>query len=312
MLLHQNKEDFKTLISLVADYYGLRDYQVEKDYYVSVLLKIFSEEASDIQLVFKGGTSLSKCYKVIDRFSEDIDFAVMTSDIEVTPSDRRKLKKLILLTIEKSKMEIVNQEEIRSRRDFNSYKIKFDKSFNIEPDVISNIVIETFVVYKPYPTTSVYVNNFISNYLMEMERNDIIGKYELFPFKMLIQSIERTFIDKVFALCDYHINGKYDRYSRHLYDLHMIWKSSLLEMDVLKNIVFDVIFDRQRHGDRNPSCKAGTNPKMILEEIIDDDVYKNDYLIVTNKLIYKPVPYEVCVESILEVINSGIIPELIT
>jgi hypothetical protein len=36
MLLHQNEEEFKTLVSLAADYYGIRDYQVEKDYYVSL------------------------------------------------------------------------------------------------------------------------------------------------------------------------------------------------------------------------------------------------------------------------------------
>ena len=65
MRLHQNKDDFKTLVSLVADYYGIQDYQVEKDYFVSVLLKELSER-SNVQLVFKGGTSLSKCNKVID------------------------------------------------------------------------------------------------------------------------------------------------------------------------------------------------------------------------------------------------------
>lgn len=48
MLLHQNNDDFKTLISHVSDHYGLRDYQVEKDYFVSALLKKLSEEVSDI------------------------------------------------------------------------------------------------------------------------------------------------------------------------------------------------------------------------------------------------------------------------
>ena len=310
MLLHQNKGDFKTLVSLVADHYGLRDYQVEKDYYVSVLLKELSEK-SDTQLVFKGGTSLSKCYKVIDRFSEDIDLAVMTSVLVVSTGNRRKMKNFILSKIENSKMEIMNQDEIRSKRDFNSCKVKFEKSFDFDADVVSHIVIETIVVYKPYPITTVYVNNFITNYLIEMDRDDIIENYELHPFKMLIQSIERTFIDKLFALCDYHIVGKYERYSRHLYDLHMIWKSTHLDRVVLKNIIHDVINDRQRFEDRNPSCKKGSFPNKILKEIIDKGVYKNDYLIVTDKLIYKSVPYEICTDSILEIINSGIIPELI-
>lgn len=144
-----------------------------------------------------------------------------------------------------------------------------------------------------------------------MDRSDIIDSYELTPFKMLIQSIDRTFIDKLFAICDYHIHGKYERYSRHLYDVHMIWKSSLLDMKTLNEIMFDVINDRQRYDDRNPSCKKGSCPKLILKEVIEKGVYKNDYLNVTDKLIYKTVPYEHCTDSILEIINSGIIPDLI-
>ena len=310
MRLHQNKDDFKTLVSLAADHYGVQDYQVEKDYFVSVLLKELSE-GSDVQLVFKGGTSLSKCYKVINRFSEDIDLALMTSESEVSIRDRRNMKDFILSKISNIKMEVMNRDEIRTRRDFNSYKIKFEKFFDYDADVFSHIVIETIVVYRPYPTTTVYVNNFITNYLIEMDRSDIIDRFDLQPFKMLTQSIDRTFIDKLFAICDYHIHGKYERYSRHLYDLHMIWKSSLLNLDTLNEIMFDVICDRQRYDGRNPSCKKGSCPNRMLKEIIDKGVYKNDYLNVTERLIYKSVSYEQCVNSFLEIINSGIVPDLI-
>ena len=310
MRLHQNKDDFKTLVSLAADHYGVQDYQVEKDYFVSVLLKELSE-GSDVQLVFKGGTSLSKCYKVINRFSEDIDLALMTSESEVSIRDRRNMKDFILSKISNIKMEVMNRDEIRTRRDFNSYKIKFEKFFDYDADVFSHIVIETIVVYRPYPTTTVYVNNFITNYLIEMDRSDIIDRFDLQPFKMLTQSIDRTFIDKLFAICDYHIHGKYERYSRHLYDLHMIWKSSLLNLDTLNEIMFDVICDRQRYDGRNPSCKKGSCPNRMLKEIIDKGVYRNDYLNVTERLIYKSVSYEQCVNSLLEIINSGIVPDLI-
>lgn len=310
MRLHQNKDDFKTLVSLVADYYGIQDYQVEKDYFVSVLLKELSE-GSNVQLVFKGGTSLSKCYKVIDWFSEDIDLALMTSDYEVSQRNRRSMKEFILSKIENSKMEVMNHNEIRSRRDFNSYKVRFENVFDYEDDVFSHIVVETIVAYRPYPTTSIFVNNFVTNYLIEMDRSDIINSYDLQPFKMLIQSIDRTFIDKLFAICDYHIQGKYERYSRPLYDLYMIWKSSLLNIDRVNEIMLDVIYDRQRFEDRNPSCKKGSHPNLILKEIIETEVYKDDYLNVTDKLIYKSVPYEHCTETIFEIINLGIIPDLI-
>lgn len=311
MLLHQNKDDFKNLVSLVSDCYGLRDYQVEKDYYVSVLLKKLSEEVSDIQLVFKGGTSLSKCYKVINRFSEDIDLSIMTTNNEVSSANRRKLKSLIITTIENNNMEVINQNEVRSRRDFNSYKIKFDNTFEIESEVVSIIVIETIVTYRPYPTQKVDVSNFITNYLIEMNRFDIVENYNLYPFQMVIQSIERTFIDKLFAICDYHLLGKYERYSRHLYDIHMIWNSSQLNMKLLRSIVLDVVCDRQSYAERNPSCKIGSFPNKILKELIEKDVYKKDYLNITNILIYIPVPYEHCTNSVLEIIEAKIIPDVI-
>ena len=82
-------------------------------------------------------------------------------------------------------------------------------------------------------------------------------------------------------------------------------------MNILIKIIPDVIRDRQLYVDRNLSCKKGSNPQMLLKEIIKEDVYKSDYLIITNRLIYKPVHYEQCVKSISEIIESGIVPELI-
>lgn len=311
MLLHQNEEEFKTLVSLAADYYGIRDYQVEKDYYVSLFLKKLSEQKYDFQLVFKGGTSLSKCYRAIDRFSEDIDLAVLTLDAQVNASKRRKLKELIVSTSTDLNMEISNFEEIHSRRDFNSYLIKFDNLFDLESDIMSHVIVETIVVYQPFPTIIKEVSNFITNYVLEIKREDIVEKYQLEPFEMLIQSVERTFIDKIFAICDYHLNGTYDRYSRHLYDIYMIWNSSMLDKNLLVEIIPNVISDRQRFEDRNPSCKKGSNPIEILLDILRSEVYRNDYLNITSKLIYNSVSYEECVDTMHEIIASGIIPDVI-
>ena len=47
---------------------------IEKDYYVTLVLRELAKQVPN--LLFKGGTSLSKCYKIIDRFSEDIDITL--------------------------------------------------------------------------------------------------------------------------------------------------------------------------------------------------------------------------------------------
>ena len=71
MYLHEDRETFRDLLEQVADKSGRTAIVVEKDYYVTLILKLLSEKLE--KCVFKGGTSLSKGFHVIDRFSEDID-----------------------------------------------------------------------------------------------------------------------------------------------------------------------------------------------------------------------------------------------
>jgi len=120
--LHLNKDAFNEIVSAVVAEYGLKDFQVEKDYYVSLLLEKMVKKSSNIILVFKGGTSLSKCYGIIDRFSEDIDLAVMFNSNRVSDSNRIKLKTIIINTIFDLNMKLNNPDDVRSRRDYNEYK----------------------------------------------------------------------------------------------------------------------------------------------------------------------------------------------
>lgn len=73
-MLHNDKELFEQAVLKTAEYMNIDAGIVEKDYYVTLMLKEISSAVPD--LVFKGGTSLSKCHKVINRFSEDIDLTV--------------------------------------------------------------------------------------------------------------------------------------------------------------------------------------------------------------------------------------------
>lgn len=55
------------------------------------------------------------------------------------------------------------------------------------------------------------------------ENKLLIAEYGLEPFDMTLQSLERTFADKVFALCDYYMNKRIKRNSRHIYDIYMLY-----------------------------------------------------------------------------------------
>lgn len=77
MYLHEEREQFLDAIGMAAGHTGMSEIIIEKDYYVTMILRLFSQKLPFV--VFKGGTSLSKCHKVIRRFSEDIDITIDTS-----------------------------------------------------------------------------------------------------------------------------------------------------------------------------------------------------------------------------------------
>ena len=88
MKLHERKEDFAQAIQATSAALGIREVFVEKDYWVCFILKNLSLSEYKSQVVFKGGTSLSKAHKVIHRFSEDVDLAIIPNgrtDSQIKP-----------------------------------------------------------------------------------------------------------------------------------------------------------------------------------------------------------------------------------
>lgn len=74
MNLYNNEEFFEELIELVAKQYNLLTSAVRKDYFITLILRNLQNSPYLEHVVFKGGTSLIKCYPgSIERFSEDID-----------------------------------------------------------------------------------------------------------------------------------------------------------------------------------------------------------------------------------------------
>ena len=72
--LHNEVELFADVIAATSKALNIAPAIIEKDYFVTLLLKRIVEKSPEI--IFKGGTSLSKCFKIINRFSEDIDIGL--------------------------------------------------------------------------------------------------------------------------------------------------------------------------------------------------------------------------------------------
>ncbi len=122
MFLHEDKNVFEEILSAASESLGQTLDIIEKDYYATMILKLLSQQCDNV--VFKGGTSLSKAFHVLSRFSEDID---ITFSEHIGASRRKKLKNVVISGISKTlNMPISNWDKLQSDRDLNSYYKKRD------------------------------------------------------------------------------------------------------------------------------------------------------------------------------------------
>ena len=298
MYLHDEPQLFAEVIQQCRNDYGYDLDIIEKDYYVSMFLQEIAK--SDIDFVFKGGTSLSKCYSVIERFSEDIDLTVMHK-----PNRKQKshIKQTILDIADKLGLVVENKAETRSGRDFNRYEIAYSSILS-KHQLAPVIYVEVSVSITAFPIDSRYVSSYVGQTLSAHGLNEQIQQYNLHNFVINVQSIKRTFIDKVFALCDYYLQGKKERYSRHIYDIYQIMTKIDLS-DINPQLIEDVKNIRRN----NPNClsaKENVNPTAILAKLTQEEFYKDDYNKITKKLLFTPIPYEQAIIAIEKIIKSSL------
>lgn len=297
--LHNNKDQFQDAIELAYEQTGIMAQAIEKDYYVTMLLHLLSEKMPYI--VFKGGTSLSKCHKVIQRFSEDID---ITIDTQISQGDKKKIKQALVSSADQLGMNIENLDETRSRRDYNRYVISYDSVLPLASDALSPaVLLETPYTAVSFPTVVLPVHSYIGD-MMEKEAPDFIEQFMLLPFSMKVQGIDRTLTDKIFAICDYYLQGKVQKHSRHIYDIYKLLP--LVPQDEsFKNLVHEVREIRAK-SPVCPSALPDVDIPQLLRRIIEEKAYKTDYDTLTTQLLEEQLSYEVVINSLKDISRSEI------
>lgn len=303
-MLHNESEFFEQIILRTSDYLGIKAEIVEKDYYVTMFLKELVQISPNI--IFKGGTSLSKCYHLINRFSEDIDLNIET---ETKPSEgkRKQLKRDIVSVIEKFGFSLTNSENVKSRRDYNRYIIDYPSILGASY-LKEKLIVETAIYQRAYPITRMEAGSFIYDYLSKNGFHDFVERYALFPFELNVQTAERTMIDKVFALADYYLAGTITEHSRHIYDIYKLYSVVTID-DSLKDLVVQVADERRPHS-RCLSVQEGVNLKDIIFEIIQKQVYRIDYESVTASLLFEPISYDTAIETLMKIAESDLLDVL--
>ncbi len=297
--LHENREQFLNAINLTFAQTGISTQAIEKDYYVTMLLRKLSAKLPCI--VFKGGTSLSKCYNVIKRFSEDID---ITIDTTLSQGRKRTVKENIVYIANELGMTILNLDQTMSRRDYNRYEIGYDSVLPPMAKALQPaVLLEMSYTAVSFPTVILPVNNYIGE-MMETEAPEYITEYQLDTFEMKVQGLDRTFIDKVFAICDYYLQDRVKNHSRHLYDIYKLYP--LVPQDESFRILVAETRNVRAESTVCPSAQPDVNVPELLTRIIRENVYKADYDNLTMQLLGEKITYPVVIKVLSDIAESGL------
>jgi len=317
MKLHENPPLFEDAIRFTAQQMDLKPEYVEKDYWITcALFSIFQDEIGK-DTVFKGGTALSKCFQMIERFSEDVDLIVLRHSGETDNMLKTKLKqigKALESGFPEVQLEGITHKMGMNRKTAHSYKKTFKGEYGQVRDVI--IIEATWLGYHE-PCTTKSIVSFVGKMMLENMQSETARKYGLMPFELRVLEPVRTICEKIMSLVrfSYGLNPVEDlkKKIRHIYDLHQLLNQKEFS-DFLHSTRFDEILLKVANDDvvsfRNNNMWLAHHPNDALifrnlESIWHElkPVYQNDF----RELVYGQFPEETAVLDTLKTIRNRLV-----
>jgi hypothetical protein len=222
--------DFEQAILSAAEHFrtqGLRPAIIEKDYYVTEVLRIVAATAGD-KAIFKGGTSLAKGWNLVNRFSEDIDIFLDPSAFDPALGKSgvdRELKELRDAVAQHPALTFVKEESKTTGGLKRADRFSYPQRFGGPGEVVNRVILEAGTASGREPTILVKLRSYLSQFLTETEAS--LGTEDEGRFPMRLLHFRRTFVEKMFA-----IHGKVQihkrdgeplgTYVRHYYDLYQL------------------------------------------------------------------------------------------
>jgi hypothetical protein len=302
MRLHTNKKLFRDAIVATAQRQNIKEIFIEKDYWVTLILKAVFENEIGNQVVFKGGTALSKCNDLISRFSEDIDLVVLRKSEDTGNQLKKKLK-----SISKCAEKIVPEIEVEGitnkkgmiRKTAHSYDKQFSGTFG---QIRNFIVIESSWLgnYEPYEKG--VVSSLIYETIKLSAQQELIDNYEMNPFEVNVLSPKRTICEKIMSLVRFSnsenpiedLNNKI----RHIYDIHFLLKDKSIN-NFFSSAKFDSMLQKVGNDDvfsfknNNEWLKEHPATSLIFHKPESTwEQLKNTYKGSFKELVYGEFPTE--------------------
>lgn len=302
MTLHEDKKLFQEAVRFTAQQMGILEIYIEKDYWVCYALKqIFTSPVAEYS-IFKGGTALSKCYKIIERFSEDIDLVVIKSEEETPNQLKNKIKKISDVVndiLPEIPINGVTQKMGMNRKTAHSYSQNFKGNFGQIRDVI--IVEASWLGYFE-PNEKRSIRTFISEMMEKNYQQEMIETFGLEPFEVSVLNPKRTFCEKIMSLVrfSYTENPIQDLRNkiRHIYDLHKLLINNEITLffesdefpQMLKKVRQDDVLGYKNNNDWLSQPIKNALIFRDLENVWKDlsNVYHTDF----RPLVYGDLPKE--------------------
>ena len=304
----------RTVLEQTAIKQGLPKQAIEKDLWVTAMIQMLFSLPCTGNLVFKGGTSLSKVWRLISRFSEDIDLAIDRAVFELegdlTKKQVKRLRKASSLfvrdTLCQQLTEAISQTPLKDlcqiepepdgegdatypepRSIFIRYKSVFDDKLDYIPPVVK-IEAGARSLLEPYAETT--ITSMVEETLPTISTtiSDVMVKTAI---------AEKTFLEKAFLLHElFSVNNEVEarRRSRHIYDLYMMMMQGIANKAVPNEELWQTI----HHHRSTLTSMSGVDYSMDIRKNIQlippkESLaeWKKDYEEMSSAMIYgeKPV-----------------------
>jgi len=252
MRLHENPILFRQAVQATAQSLGIQEIFVEKDYWVTYALHAIYNSQIGADTIFKGGTSLSKCFGLISRFSEDIDLVIKHSGNESGNQLKSMIKKVgaaVADVLPEVKIEGLTIKKGINRKTAHEYPHIFTGHFGQTRNVIV-LEVTRLGYFEPY--FSQKVNSCIFDMMIETGQKKIAEDYDMLPFEVQVLDPKRTICEKIMSLVRFSYSkdpiDDLQKKIRHIYDLYQLLEDSILN-EFFKSSEFEEMMLRVARDD---------------------------------------------------------------
>ena len=233
MRLHKDRDAFQALLSIIGKRTGIREDIIEKDYYLTMLLRELSEKQVKLPAYFKGGTALYKALGEMIRFSEDIDLTVEAKDCSNSQGkvrlERAANGYVTLPRTTDKERESNKRGSITSVYEYKPVTV-VDAGDALQRFGFVKVEATSFTISEPYEP--MIIAPLLYNKATADEKAILEERYNVKAFQINTIRLERIFADKILAAEFYYQREEYFDVAKHIYDLTI-----MMQMPKIKKLL---------------------------------------------------------------------------